>query len=100
MSGIDLEEISKRLSNIPIPLWEIPKPFFDTNYTDMNKDENTNILTSVFRSHSCMKYKDHLKIFTDGSVLDNRNVGAVFVIPALKIEKYFFSRQQAINIYC
>ena len=89
-AGIRLEEMSKRPPNIPIPPWEIPKPYFDTNYTDMKKDENTNILTSVFKTHSYNKYRDHLQIFTDGSVLDNKNVGAAFVIPALRIEKFFF----------
>ena len=36
------------------------------------------------------KYYNHLKIFTDGSVLENKNAGAAFVIPAFKIEKQYY----------
>ena len=90
MSETNLANLPIRPSNIPIPPWEIPKPIFDIKYTDVKKSENMNILTLDFKLHSDKMFKDHLQIFTDGSMLDNKDAGAAFVIPTLKIEKFFF----------
>ena len=35
-------------------------------------------------------YQNHIKIFTDGSVLDSLESGAGFVIPELKVQKSFY----------
>ena len=62
---------------------------FDTVYTDLKKSESTNILTIQIREHLNNKYQNHIKIFTDGSVLDSLDSGAEFVIPELKVQNSF-----------
>ena len=56
-----------------------------TDYTDLKKSESTNILAIQVREHLNNKNKNHIKSFTDGSVLDSLDSGAGFVIPELKV---------------
>ena len=56
----------------------------------MKKSESTNILTIQVREHLNNKYQNHIKIFTDGFVLDLLDSGAVFVIPDLKVQKSIY----------
>ena len=35
------------------------------------------------------KYKHHLKVYTDGSILEDGSAGSAFVIPSLKTEKSY-----------
>ena len=61
----------------------------DTDYTDLKKSGSTNILAIEVREHVNNNYQKHIKIFTDDSVLDSLDSGAGFVIPDLKVQKYF-----------
>ena len=74
----------------PIPSWELRKPVFDIDHTDLTKNENINILSVSVKSHLETNYANHLKVFTDGSVIENRRAGAAFVIPALKVERSYY----------
>ena len=56
----------------------------------MKKSESTNILAIQIREHLNNKYQNHIKVFTDGSVLDSLDSGAGFVIPDLKVQKSFY----------
>ena len=56
----------------------------------MKKSESTNILTIEVREHVINNYQNHIKIFTDGSVLDSLDSGAGFVIPELKVQTSFY----------
>ena len=56
----------------------------------MKKSESTNILAIQIREHLNNKYQNHIKVFTDGSVLDSLDSGAGFVIPDLKVQKNFY----------
>ena len=89
-SKINPKDVAIKPSFSPVPKWELLKAFYDINYVDMKKDENTNILTSTVRTHIDDHYKESLQVFTDGSVLDTKNVGAAFVIPVLKVTKSYF----------
>ena len=89
-SRVNSQVVAPRSPVSPIPSWELSKPNFDIDYTPLIKNENPNILSSVVKSHIEANYMNHLKVFTDGSVLDNRQAGAAFVIPALKIQKSYF----------
>ena len=74
-----------------MPQWEHINAKFDTDYTDLKKSEATNILTIEAREHLINSYQNHIKIFTDGSVLDSLDSGAGFVIPELlKVQKSFY----------
>ena len=65
-------------------------PKRDTDYTDLKKSESTNVLAIEVRKHLNNNYQNHIKIFTDASVLDSLNSGAGFIIPELKVEKSFY----------
>ena len=73
-----------------MPQWEHINAKFDTDYTDLKKSESTNILTIEVREHVINNYQNHIKIFTDGSVLDSLDSGAGFVIPELKVQTSFY----------
>ena len=76
-----------------MPQWEHINAKFDTDYTDLKKSESTNISALQVREHLNNKYQNHIKIFTDGSVLDSLDSGAGFVIPELKVQKSFYLRK-------
>ena len=69
-----------------MPQWEHINAKIDTGYTDLKKSESTNILTTEVREHLINNYQNHIKILTDGSVLDSLDSGAGFVIPELKVQ--------------
>ena len=89
-SEINPRNVASRSPISPIPNWELQKPTFDINYVDLQKNENQNLLSVLVKSHLETNYINHLKIFTDGSVLDNKQSGAAFVIPELRVEKSYF----------
>ena len=94
----------------PTPDWELLKADFDIEYTDMNKEENPIFLSYIVKSHLTHNYSNHFKIYTDGSVLENEQAGAEFVIPEIKTiyiyikkkrrKKRFLISKGKIYIYC
>ena len=44
----------------------------------------------MVKEHISVTYPSHLKIFTDGSVMDSLDSGAAFVIPDMKLQKSFY----------
>ena len=82
--------VAKLPQFFPIPKWELERASFDIDHTSLKKDINLNILSTSVQSHINENYPLHLKIFTDGSVLENNNSGAAFLIPDLKVEKSFY----------
>ena len=62
------------------PAWELMKAdHLDTYYTEMKKKENPHILLYLAKSHIADNYSNHLKIHTDGSVLQNEAANAFFL---------------------
>ena len=59
---------------------------FDTDYTDLKKSEYS--LATEAREHLINNYQNHIKIFTDGSVLDSLDSAAGFVIHELKVQVF------------
>ena len=82
-----------------MPQWEHINAKFDTDYTDLKKSESTNILAIQVREHLNNKYQNHIKIFTDGSVLDSLDSGAGFVIPELTVQIFFYLGKFFFHIY-
>ena len=72
----------------PTPDYELMKADFDTEYTEMKKEENRHILSYIVKSHLADNNSNHLKIYTDGSVVENEQAGAGFVIPEFKTEGF------------
>ena len=86
---IDPHEI-KTMPLVPnIPPWEHTEACFDLDYPSVNKSENINILKSEVLELMSNKYQNHLKIFTDGSVLDSNECGSAFIIPDMNIKKSY-----------
>ena len=73
-----------------MPQWEHINAKFDIDYTNLKKRESTNILAIKVRQHLINNYQKHVKIFSDGSVLDSLDRGTGFVIPDLKVQKSFY----------
>ena len=73
-----------------IPPWEHLGADFDYEYTDVHKSENINLLASNVKEHISKNYQYHMKIYTDGSVLDSGDCGSAFTIPVLKQQKSFY----------
>ena len=84
---INPQKVSKKNASSPIPPWELKTATFDYEYTKTTKNENPNKLTIICRERLERSYKQHIQIFTDGSVSEDNNVGAGFVIPYFKISK-------------
>ena len=85
---IDIASISE-FPVVPIvPQWEHISPNFDIDYITLKKEDNLNLVSIQAKEHLENVYPHHLKIFTDGSVLESFS-GAGFVIPSLRIEKSF-----------
>ena len=90
LSEVNPCNVAPRSPVPPIPPWELQKPVFDIDHTQVKKKESPNLLAVSVKSHLESKYKNYLKVFTDGSVIENKQAGAAFVIPALRIEKSYF----------
>ena len=88
--NIDIKSIPVLPISPQMPQWEHINAKFDIDYTDLKKSEYTNILAIQAREHLKNKYQNHIKIFTDGSVLDSLDSGAGFIIPDLKVQKSFY----------
>ena len=66
--------------------WEHINAKFDTSYTDSKKSETTNISAKEVRDLLNKNYQNHIY---DGSILDSLDSGDGFVIPDLKVQKFF-----------
>ena len=87
--NIDIKSIPVLPTSPQMPQWEHINTKFDTGFTDLKKNESTNILAIQVREHVNNKYQNHIKISTDGSALDSDS-GAGFVISDLKVQKSFY----------
>ena len=65
----------------PLPLWEMQTAKFDTDYSNIRKDQNPLQLSIESRMHAEKYYSDSLHVYTDGSVLDSGDAVAAFTIP-------------------
>ena len=88
--NIDIKSNPVLPTSHEMPHWEHKNATIDTDYTDLKKSESTNILAIEVRDHLINNYQNHIKIFTDASVLDSSDSGAGFVIPDLKVQKSFY----------
>ena len=86
---LDPTNVSKKVVSTPMPVWEFKRANFDSNHTNLSKKDNIHLLVEHTRSHLDEHYLNDMKVFTDGSVLDNGDVGAGFVIPFLSIRESF-----------
>ena len=90
--SIDIKSIPVLPTSPQMPQCQHISAKFDTDYTDFKKSESTNVLTTKVREHLINNYQNHIKIFTDGSVLDSLDSGAGFVIPKLKIQVFLLRK--------
>ena len=97
--NIDIKSIPVLPISPQMPQWEHINAKFYTDYNDLKKSESTNILAVQIREHLNHKYQNHIKNFTDVSILDSLDSIAGFVIPDLKMQKIFLLREGFFHIY-
>ena len=73
-----------------IPPWEHLSATFDYEYANIHKSDNINLLAIEAKEHISNNYQNHLKIYTDGSVLDSNDCGSAFSIPDLNLHKSYY----------
>ena len=61
------------------------------------QNENPHLLAASVKSSIHSDYRTHMKIYTDGPVLDNTQSGAAFITPALKVEKSYYIQSSLLN---
>ena len=65
----------------PYPPWLLERAHAEVDMEGLKKDQNPLVLAVTARLCLEEKYQHHLKIFTDGSVMEDGAAGAAFVIP-------------------
>nr|KAG5691429.1 hypothetical protein BaRGS_016345 [Batillaria attramentaria] len=72
------------------PPWELAKPEYEHRYAEgASKKADSALATTLAREKIEQRFSQHLKIDTDGSVLDSGEVGCAFVIPDLGITRRY-----------
>ena len=66
---------------IPYPPWLLERAHVEVDMEGLKKDQNPLLLAVTARLCLEEKCQHHLKIFTDGSVMEDGAAGAAFVIP-------------------
>jgi ribonuclease HI len=89
---IDLEkpDVTRRQLTSQVPSWELMRASFDTDYCNLEKSNNPLMLAETAKLRVSEKYANHLKVYTDGSLIEEKKAGSGFVIPALNISKSYF----------
>ena len=65
----------------PYPPCLLERAHVEVDMEGLKKDQNPLVLAVTARLYLEEKYQHHLKIFTDGSVMEDGAAGAAFVIP-------------------
>ena len=73
----------------PYPPWDLESPRIDTGLGGVTKRDNALYLSTLANEKLERSFSQHLRVFTDGSVLETGEVGCAFVIPALDITKRY-----------
>ena len=79
-AGLDGVEVATRPMP-PYPPWLLERAHVEVDMEGLKKDQNPLVLAVTARLCLEEKYQHHLKIFTDGSVMEDGAAGAAFVIP-------------------
>ena len=95
--NFEKSEIQTNLT-LKIPFWHLPKPMvYQHVHERLNKKNNS---SSELKEYTLdilqTKYKDHLKVYTDGSKQEDGSTAAAFFIPEFDISR--FARMSAISI--
>lgn len=73
----------------PYPPWLLETGKFWYSYCSCSKKDNANVIAAAAKELIDSRFKHYLKVYTDGSVDSNKNVGAAFVIPEFNVFKRF-----------
>ena len=73
----------------PYPPWLCEQADIFYDFGEMTKSNSPLIIAYKAREIIQTRFKYFLRIFTDGSISDNSEVGAAFVVPDLKIKKRY-----------
>ena len=82
-----------------MPQWEHLNAKFDTDFTDLKKkSESKNIIYIKVREHLNNNYQNHIKIFTDGAILDSLDWSRIRY-SWFKSAKVFLCREGSFHIF-
>ena len=73
-----------------LPSWEHNLGNFEIRHGDLQKNENSNLLLNLIQEKMHSKYFGHLKVYTDGSVLESGDCGCGIYIPSLNFKRSYF----------
>ena len=79
-AGLDGVEVATRPMH-PYPPWLLERAHVEVDMEGLKKDQNPLVLAVTARLCLEEEYQHHLKIFTDGSLMEDGAAGAAFVIP-------------------
>ena len=79
-AGLDGVEVATRPMH-PYPPWLMERAHVEVDIERLKKDQNPLVLAATARLCLEEKYQHHLKIFTDGSVMEEGAAGAAVEIP-------------------
>ena len=79
-AGLDGVEVATRPMH-PYPPWLLERAHVEVDMEGLKKDQNPLVIAVTARLCLEEKYQHHLKIYTDGSVMEDGAAGAAFVIP-------------------
>ena len=89
VSGVQPQEVAQAPKQV-FPPWELAMPRFECRYAEgSSKKSDPRFATVLAREKIERQFSQHLKVYTDGSLLDSGEVGCAFVIPDLGITKEF-----------
>ena len=71
-----------------LPTWTLEKPHIKTDSPqNLTKKENPNYLNALAKETIATRYKNHLQVYTDGSLQTDKSAGCAATVPDLKITK-------------
>ena len=82
-AGLDGVEVATRPMHL-YPPWLLERAQVEVDMEGLKKDQNPLVLAVTARLCLEEKYQHHLKIFTDGSMMQDGAAGAAFVSPEFK----------------
>ena len=88
-ANLDMAQVNK-LQLSPVPPWTLNMCSIDYKYLDLyTKHADQLLMANLAKEKIHDNFSEHLRIFTDGSKLDNGNVGCAFFIPDFNIKRQF-----------
>ena len=88
VAKIEQTDVRKPCQPWQVPPWKLEHAVIDSDYATCSKKDNPNLIAIEAKMKIDQLHQHTLKIFTDGSKIENR-VGCAWTIPSLQITKNY-----------